>query len=121
MAKSSKTKSSGNTQSSTSTSTDNSKICAILCYILIGVIWYFVDENMRRNSFVRYHAKQGLILIIASVVFNIIGSIPFLGWAIAWILQIIVLIWVIQGIVNAANNKTKPLFVIGPIAEKWNI
>src|SRR3989338_243662 len=106
-------------QSSSSNIEGSVMACSILSYLVIGVIWYFVDENMRKNEFVKYHAKQGLMLIIASIVFSIISTIPLIGWTISWILEIILLVWLILGIVNVVNHQKKPLFVIGPWAEKW--
>ncbi len=110
----------------------NEKLCAILSYLLIGIIWYFADDKMRQSSFVKYHAKQGIVLILAEVLYSLVLSILFSilfiplmfgGFLfgimqIYRILQIIPLIFVIVGIVNAANGKEKELPLIGKYAEK---
>jgi len=110
----------------------NEKLCAILSYLLIGVIWYFADDKMKQSSFAKFHAKQGIVLIIAEVLYSIVLSIifsilfvPFLlsglffgVIAIYRILQIIPLIFLIIGIVNAANDKEKELPIIGKFANK---
>jgi len=102
----------------------NAKACAILSYLLIGLIWYLVDANMKKNSFVKYHVKQGLVLLITSIIIWIIGMalfiIPFLGWLIYYILQLLILVLVILGIINAAMDKQKELPVIGTFASKLN-
>lgn len=103
---------------------DNGKTCAILSYFLVGIIWYFADENMKKNSFAKYHAIQGLnmliIGIVLSVVIQILVMVTFglfayislliwLAWLVLWIL----------GIINAVNGKENPVPVIGQFAEKY--
>lgn len=111
MAKEKETKSSG----------DNTKLCAFLAYILIGIIWYFADDEMKKNSFVKFHVKQGLVLLITSIIINAVGGmIPIIGWFV--ILPIggllILILWII-GIVNVLNGKENPLPIIGGFAKKF--
>lgn len=105
---------------SSSSDAGNEKACAILSYILIGIIWYFVDEKMKKNEFVKYHVKQGLVLLIVAIIFSAIASIPFIGFAIGWILWLIEVVLMIIGMINAANNQEKELPVIGKFAEKFS-
>jgi uncharacterized membrane protein len=96
-----------------SNTTDNTKICAILSYLLIGIIWYFVDKQIQKDDFVKFHVKQGLVLICLSIILSIIISIiPFL-WMIGWIVQLIFFIFAIIGIINAMNHEKKELPIIG--------
>jgi len=113
---------------------ENEKLCAILSYILIGVIWYFVDEKMKKSELARYHAKQGLALLIAAIIYSIIVSVlvsilfipmVFTGTGLGLILivrvlNLIPLIWVVIGIINAANGNMKPLPLIGRFGEKFS-
>jgi len=99
---------------------ENEKICAILSYLFIGVIWYFADEKMKKSSFARFHAKQGLVLFIADVIAWAIGSVPIIGWLIGWILYVGVIILMVIGIINAANDQEKPLPIIGKYGEKFS-
>jgi len=96
---------------------EQGKTCAILSYLLIGIIWYFADDKMRKNAFAKYHVKQGLVLLIVWVVIWII-SIPlfFLFW-LFWIIEIVLLVLMILGIINAVNNKKAPLPIIGQFAK----
>ncbi|MBN2457529.1 DUF4870 domain-containing protein [Candidatus Woesearchaeota archaeon] len=100
----------------------DTKICAVLTYLIVGIIWYFVDEKMKKDNFVRYHTKQALgywgLAIAVSIVSNIIAFIPFLGWAIATLLNLVLLVLFIIGIYYSATGKTKPLPVIGAFAER---
>lgn len=99
---------------------ENEKICAILSYLLIGVIWYFADEKMKKSRFAKFHAKQGLVLIIAELIVYAFWMIPFIGWFFAPILNFALLVLLIIGIINAANDKMNALPVIGSFAEKFD-
>lgn len=112
---------------------DNSKACAILSYILIGIIWYFIDEKLKNNKFVKYHVKQGLVLLIASIAYCIVLQIilsilfnPFTIGAFLWLFSIlrllgyVPLIWAIIGMINAANNNEKELPIIGKYADNFS-
>ncbi len=111
---------------------NNEKLCAILSYLLIGIIWYFADEKMKKSSFAKFHAKQGLVLIIAEILYSLVlgiifsilfvplmfGGMIFGLVGVYRILQIIPLIFLIIGIINAANDKEKELPIIGKFANK---
>ena len=116
---------------------ENEKICAALSYILIGIIWYFADEKMKKSELARYHAKQGLVLLIAAICYSIVLSILFsilifpmiitgagLGAmgliGILNLLNLVPLIFVIIGIINAVNEKEKPLPIIGKLGDKFS-
>ena len=47
---------------------DNSKLVAILSYFLVGVIWYLVDEKVKKSPLAKFHVKQALNLMIISIV-----------------------------------------------------
>lgn len=100
---------------------ENSKVVAVLSYILIGIIWYFVDEKMQKNTFVKFHVKQGLVLLITSVVIWAVGSaIPVLGWFIILpIGHLLVLVLAIIGMITAAQGKTQKLWLIGQFAKHF--
>jgi uncharacterized membrane protein len=104
--------------------------CAILAYLLIGIIWYFADDKMRKNNFVKFHVKQALVLMIVSIIVSVALSIlglilmwiPIIGWVILWILWFVFgvgsfVLW-LMGIIAAATSKQKVLPVIGEFAEK---
>jgi uncharacterized membrane protein len=114
---------------------ETGKVCAALSYILIGIIWYFADENMKKNGFAKFHAKQGLVLLIAAIAYDIVLGIivgallfPLLfsgmgGWGLFSILRLLYyvpLIFIIIGIINALNGNEKELPIIGGFASKLN-
>lgn len=100
---------------------DNSKLCAILAWIFpIGLIWFFLDEQLRKDKYVAFHVEQSLVLFIAAVVVNIAGTIiPILGWFIILPIGgiIIFVLWLI-GLISALSGKKKQLPLIGQFGKK---
>ena len=93
---------------------EKNKVMAILAYIL-----FFVPLLAAKDSpFAMYHANQGLLLFLMSVSVNIIGYlVPIIGWFIVLpVGGIAVLVFMILGIINAANGQMKPLPLIGGIS-----
>ena len=81
---------------------------AVLAYFWILVL---IPIIARKDSpFARYHANQGLILLICSVISGLLGRI----WGLlGTITGIICFILFIIGIVNAANGRAKELPIVG--------
>ena len=106
---------------------DNVKICSALAYILIGIIWYFVDDEMKKNKTVKFHVKQGIVLLVFAIIWSIVINILFgmflltfmyFMWSVIWLLSYIPLVLAIIGILNVVNGKEKPLPIIGIYAKK---
>ena len=90
---------------------------AIVAYII-----FFIPllTDAKNDPFVKYHVKQGLTLFLAGVVvWLFMNVIPVLGLFIAPILNIILLILLILGIINAAKGLEKPLPIIGHFADNF--
>jgi uncharacterized membrane protein len=108
---------------------DANKIYGILAYLGILVL-VSIFAAPKESKYAKFHANQGLVLVIAEVILgvglSIIGTVlsivffavPFISFN-----AIIVLVWlaatggaialIILGIVNAANGQCKPLPIIG--------
>ena len=96
---------------------------AFLAYLLSIIGFLLVLLLKKDNKFAMYHAKQSLVLFIASVIINVVGGvIPLLGWFIILPLGgvFLLVLWII-GIINALTGKEKPLPLIGQFAKKLNI
>lgn len=89
---------------------------AVLCYFGILVLIPFLTDA-KNDPFVKFHIKQGLILLIAGVIAGVVSWIPFVGW----ILGIFVFVLFIIGIVNAASGKEARLPIIGQLGEGFKI
>lgn len=102
-------------------SIEEGKVCAILAYLLVGIIWFFADEKMKKNAFVKHHVKQGLVLLIVWVGgLIVLGIIPIIGWIILPFYQIAMLVLMILGIINSAQGTQKELPVIGQFGKKFS-
>jgi uncharacterized membrane protein len=66
------------------------------------------------SRFGKFHANQGLILLIFSVAGNIILSIiPIIGWIILPLFEILILVFGIMGLINGFGGKAKSIPLIG--------
>lgn len=95
---------------------EKNKVMAIVGYIL-PILFFIplINESSKNSPFAKFHANQQLVLLIAAIAVDIIGSvIPLLGWfLILPIGSVVVLVLAILGIVNAAKGEMKPLPIIG--------
>ncbi|GAA0179538.1 hypothetical protein SH2C18_23890 [Clostridium sediminicola] len=83
----------------------------VVAYLLFFVP-LLIDSNSEEYKF---HANQGLNLLILSIAISIIGSfIPIIGWFIILpIGGILCFILFIMGVINAINETNKQLPMIG--------
>lgn len=90
---------------------------AAIAYILFFVP--LLTGDARKDPFVKYHVKQGLVLFLLVVLINVIGwIIPFYFWfTVSWILSLGTLVLLILGIINAVNGKQEPLPIVGKFAD----
>jgi uncharacterized membrane protein len=91
----------------------------------IAYVLFFVPllTDSKDDPFVKFHVKQGLLILILSIVVSIvnsiIGRIPFIGWVVAFVLSLgVFALWLI-GIMNALNGKQEPVPVVGQYAEEY--
>ena len=101
----------------------DNKVMGILAYL--GILILIPIFAAKESRFARYHANQGLILIIAAIALQIAVSIlNVILLAISWKLVAITslfsaavgiacFVFVIIGIINAAKGEMKELPLIG--------
>ena len=95
---------------------------AVLAYILFFVP--LLTGDAKKDEFIKFHTKQGLVLFLIVVALNIIHWImPFslywtLGW-LFWLLNLGTVVLLIIGIVNAVNGKKEPLPLVGSLANMF--
>ena len=98
---------------------------AIAAIGYLGILFLVPLLAKKDSPFAQYHAKQGMVLFIADVIWT------FCVWIFAWISVfgrliitlgwLFILVLLILGLVNALSGKTQPLPVIGKFAEKFKI
>ncbi|EMY79905.1 hypothetical protein pgond44_14583 [Psychroflexus gondwanensis ACAM 44] len=108
------------TISSNSSVNKEAKNIAIISYItIVGLIIAFVMNSDKKHEFSSYHIHQSLGLGLTSLAIGFIGIIPIIGWIIN-ILGVFVLLYMwIMGLVNATNEKQKPIPIFGKKYEEW--
>jgi uncharacterized membrane protein len=94
-------------------------VAGLLCYVagwITGLIFFLIEKE---NRFVRFHAMQSIITFGGlTVVFIVVGMIPFLNLVLVPILAILQLILWIVLMVKAYQGQLFKLPVIGDMAEK---
>ena len=110
---------SGQKQQPQSIQKEEKNIMAVLSYLGIPVLVPLLA--VKDDEFIKFHAKQGLVLFIAEVATTMVAWIPIIGWIGSPILYMIWLVLAIIGIVNVLQGQKKELPLIGKFAEKFNI
>ena len=92
---------------------NSNKLMAVLAYIgILVLIPLFAAKN---SKFARFHTNQGVVLLICDILVSIVGGILAsikLGF-IGKLLAIVVFIFAVVGVINAAQGKAKELPFIG--------
>lgn len=102
----------------------NNKAMGILSYL--GILVLIPLLAAKDSPFARYHANQGLVLLlcevgfsvasmILSVIFAFLGPLALLWTLVSWLVSLAFLALLILGIVNAAQGLCKELPLIGRI------
>lgn len=102
----------------------DNKVMAILAYL--GPLVLVPIFAAKESPFARYHANQGLVLLIACIAYSIVyGIVSSIILAISWrlyfiitivgLVSIVFLVLAVIGIINANKGEMKPLPVIGNI------
>jgi len=92
---------------------------AILSYI--GILVLIPLLAVKDDEFVKYHAKQGLVLFIAEIATMFVAWVPILGQIVGFFAGMIWLVLVIIGILNVVKGEKKQLPLIGQFADKFKI
>lgn len=102
------------TEAFSSDDINKNKVVSGLAYFLFFLPLIVCPES----RYGRFHANQGLVLLIISVVGSIVlGIIPIIGWLILPLFSIAVLVYAVIGLINGLNGQAKELPFIG----KWQI
>lgn len=95
-----------------------SKAAAVLSYLLVGIVWYFADKELKHDALAKFHAKQGIVFFAFFALLQI--AVKFLwvfGGFMRPIIGLLQLVLWIFGIAYAIQGKEKPLPIIGGLAK----
>ncbi len=95
--------------SNTNTTNSNEKLMCILAYLIFFLPLIVIPDS--ENG--KFHANQGLLVLLLSIALSIIAIIPILGWIIGLVGWIFVIVLIVMGMINANNMEMKELPVIG--------
>ncbi len=105
---------------------EEGKGVAWLSYLGIFILIPLLTQ--KDNPYIKFHIKQGLILLIVSFGWSFIWVffmfVPFLRviiWSLSYVVYLFVFVLMIIGITNSLRGKTEVLPVIGKYAEKIKI
>lgn len=110
-----------NSQSNTpvGTSGEHPTLFAVLAYIgILVVVSYLMAKD---DPFVKFHVKQGLVLLTLEVAIWVIGSTVWHVWMVLNILNLGVLVLAVIGIINAVHHKEQELPLVGTFARHFPI
>jgi uncharacterized membrane protein len=96
---------------------EQDKIMLVLAYL--GIFSLIPLLTVKDSDFVKYHAKQGLVLAIAMVVVSIIGAIPFIGWLIACAGLVGYLVTIVLAITKALKGERWTIPLVSDLAAKF--
>lgn len=90
----------------------------------IGYIWilFLIPLLAKKDSkFCQFHGKQGMILFIAWIVLVVFGWMPIIGWFLAPILGLVLIVVSLIGIIKALTGKYWEIPFLGEYAKKINL
>lgn len=100
--------------------TSDEKILGAIAYLSLLCLIPLLGK--RNSDFAQFHAKQGLVLVVAWFALLILGMIPILGWMIILPFGTLALIIAsVMGIVNALSGKTVDIPVLGKYARRIHL
>ncbi len=90
----------------------------IATYVLFFVP--FLGEKMKKDPFMRFHARQSLGLLLCWVAVMIVGELPFV-WMVVPVLQLFVFVLWVIAVVKATQGKEEAVPLLGELFKKINI
>ncbi len=99
-------------QNTSGATPQDSTAIGILSYL--GILWIvaYILYGNNKTEYNIFHLRQGLGLFIIGIANYIIGYLPFIG-LISFFIWFVILIFMIMGVINAANGQQKELPIVG--------
>lgn len=92
---------------------DTDRLLGLLCYL--GPLLFIPYGLKKDSSFIKFHANQGLVLFILSVLCSVVSNIIVFGWLVSAVLWVYCLVSFLKGISNVLHGRMKPLPFLGEI------
>lgn len=98
---------------------EKNTLMAVLAYL--GILVLIPLLTTKDDSFVKYHVKQGLVLLVIWAVVWGVGMSAYLFWHVTQLIHLGLVVLSIIGIVNAVRGEEKELPLVGQFGTKFNI
>lgn len=96
----------------------NNTVMGVLAYIgPLVIISYLVAKD---DPFVKFHIKQGLVLLCIEIIIGLAGSMIWMLWPILQIIHFIAIVLSIIGIINVVNGKQKEIPIVGQFSKYFD-
>jgi len=94
-------------------------LMGVLAYLgILIVIPYMMAKD---NSFVKFHIRQGLVLIVIELGTWVLAMFMWQLWPIVQLVHLGTIVLAIMGIINVIQNKEAELPLVGSFAQKFSI
>ena len=98
---------------------NNNTAMAILAYIgPLVIVSLLISKHV---PFVKFHIRQGLVLLVIEVAVWILGTIFWPLWILLNLVNLALFLLSIVGIINVTQNKEKALPIVGGFAHYFKI
>jgi uncharacterized membrane protein len=98
---------------------EKNTLMGILCYLgPLVIIPLIVAKD---DAFVKFHIKQGLVLLIIEAVVWALGMYVWQFWALYELVNLLTFILSIVGIVNVVQGREKELPLVGSYGNSFKI
>lgn len=89
-------------------------VLAVLAYLgILVIVAYLVGKD---DPFVKFHVKQGLVLLVIEIAIWIVFSTVWMLWFLWQLVNLVILVLAVIGIINAVQGKQKDLPLVGQFA-----
>jgi uncharacterized membrane protein len=97
----------------------NNTLMGILAYLgILAIIPFLMAKD---EPFVKFHLKQGLVLLSIELAIWVVGMFMWQLWMILQIVNLGVLVLAIMGIINVVQGKQAELPLVGSFSSYFNI
>ncbi|RKM61912.1 zinc-ribbon domain-containing protein [Butyrivibrio sp. CB08] len=93
----------------------DNKLFAILPYLFSCIAGIIVGIYVKDSEFVKFHIKNAIRLDIAAILLLVVAIVPFIGWVVAIVGAMIIVVLDIMAIVWVLQGKAKEIPIISSI------
>ncbi|OGC80731.1 hypothetical protein A2943_02490 [Candidatus Adlerbacteria bacterium RIFCSPLOWO2_01_FULL_51_16] len=94
-------------------------LMGVLCYLgPLVIISFLVAKD---DPFVKYHIKQGLVLLVISAIVWVVSMTMWQFWMFYQLINLGIFILAVLGIINVVQGKEAPLPLVGQFGKHFNI